>query len=152
MPEASTSQPTSRCLRPSVSHNKSSLGWRSRGFGTPRVPPARTRDLPNTQQMLLASQRHEGLSATTFLWLALSPARVPPDIFLCFFSPLLPNVQFACLAYKSKTLWGRYFSDCLFVLAEPSAGFSKALTYNSLTAFFCLKHYIFLSDSEHFRT
>lgn len=104
---------------------------------------------------LSGDKQHEGLSATTFSRLALSlTCHVPSDIFLCFFplSPTLSNMPFASFVYKSKTLWGRYFSDCLFVLAETSAGFSQALTYDSLAAFFCLKHWMFLSDSEHFRT
>jgi len=103
---------------------------------------------------LPSDKQHKVLSATTmFLWLAPSLAcLISSDLFLCFSPPLLPNVQFACLVYKSKAFWGIYFSNRLFALAETPAGFSRALTYNSLTVFFCLKHSIFLSDSEHFRT
>lgn len=45
---------------------------------------------------------------------------------LRLFSVLFRNAQFACVVYKSEALWGRYFSDCLFALAEASAGFSRA--------------------------
>lgn len=60
------------------------------------------------------------------------------------FPVLFPNAQFACVVYKSEALWGRYFSDCLFVLAQAAAGFSRAQTHNSRTAFFCLKSCVFL--------
>lgn len=42
------------------------------------------------------------------------------------FSVLFSNAQCACVVDISGALWGRYFSDCLFVLAEASAGFSRA--------------------------
>lgn len=119
-------------------------------------PRSRPAFLPNTQQMLSAAQPQAagvpkchhflldgsvtGMSCPLRHFSVLPP---PPHFLMC---------SFACLVYKSKTLRGRYFSDCLFVLAETSAVFSRALTYDSLAAFFCLKHCIFLSDSEHFGT